>query len=505
MTTDCLPHQVRLMTSDDLPSELSASTQLEARDSAVSGASVADSVGGGIGAPGWALTADVDDVDGLQHTSFVTQVTKPLVTQVTKPLPGALTAAVDVPAVAESHEPEGLVSHGLQGLVSLGPEGLAAAAAITATAAGGGGKSAAAAAGLALSSGVCALGGVTSIAAAALPLKVSRQLMLLRDFLPKGRDDRAANQVMASRESEKLEKLNTARGLTSWGCMCAGHLSGNSFALPCAACDRWFHARCERLDYGRDDLVRMRDKRLYMCIQCESKRLQEQGYHSDAGRFVWSCRFCSRAFEDESSATVHGKRCASPPQPADCLPHCMLIASLIACRCANHPNKLIKREWSCPCNGDLDRSGSSASKGAIVGADADGAAPKAGSKRGLSSSSSSSSSAAAPPPSTAAAASAASAASAAAAGGAGGAGGGGCGARQCESCAKWFHKGCKQRARAAWENGHNKPSMCLRCERGGKQVAHRTFSDEAADEALDSKLLAAARASRRAKLVAEQV
>ena len=323
MTTDCLPHQVRLMTSDDLPSELSASTQLEARAIAVSGASVADSVGGGIGAPGWALTADVDDVDGLQHTSFVTQVTKPLVTQVTEPLPGALTAAVDVPAVAESHEPEGLVSHGPEGLVSLGPEGLAAAAAITATAAGGGGKSAAAAAGLALSSGVCALGGVTSIAAAALPLKVSRQLMLLRDFLPKGRDDRAANQVMASRESEKLEKLNTARGLTSWGCMCAGHLSGNSFALPCAACDRWFHARCERLDYGRDDLVRMRDKRLYMCIQCESKRLQEQGYHSDAGRFVWSCRFCSRAFEDESSATVHGKRCASPPNQR--------IASLIAC------------------------------------------------------------------------------------------------------------------------------------------------------------------------------
>ena len=39
MTTDCLPHQVRLMTSDDLPSELSASTQLEARASAVSGAS----------------------------------------------------------------------------------------------------------------------------------------------------------------------------------------------------------------------------------------------------------------------------------------------------------------------------------------------------------------------------------------------------------------------------------------------------------------------------------
>ena len=140
------------------------------------------------------------------------------------------------------------------------------------------------------------------------------------------------HQVMASRESEKLEKLNTARGLTSWGCVCAGHLSGNYFALPCAACDRWFHARCERLDYGRDDLVRMRDKRLYMCIQCESKRLQEQGYHSDAGRFVWSCRFCSRAFEDESSATVHGKRCTrDAPQQADRLPPCMLMASLVAC------------------------------------------------------------------------------------------------------------------------------------------------------------------------------
>ena len=124
----------------------------------------------------------------------------------------------------------------------------------------------------------------------------------------------------------------------------------------------------------------------------------------------------------------------------------------------------------------------------------DGAAPKAGKKWSLSSSSSSSSRAAD-----------------AAGGTAGGArdGGGGGGtdgrARQCESCAKWFHKGCKHRARAAWESGNNKPSLCLRCERGGKQVAQRTFSDEAADDALDSKLLAAARASRRAKLVAEQV
>jgi hypothetical protein len=187
----------------------------------------------------------------------------------------------------------------------------------------------------------------------------------------------------------------------------------------------------------------------------------------------------------------------------------MPIASLIACRCANHPNKLIKREWSCPCNGDLERSGSSGPKGAIVGADADGAAPKAGNKRGLSSSSSSSSSAAAAPlPVAAAAAAAAASAGGAAGGGAGGGGGGGGtdgGARQCESCAKWFHKGCKHRARAAWESGSNKPSLCLRCERGGKQVAQRTFSDEAADDALDSKLLAAARASRRAKLVAEQV
>jgi hypothetical protein len=109
MTHDCLPHQVRLMTSNDLPSELGASTQLEARSSAVSGASVAVSVGGGIGAPGWALTAAVDDVDGFRHSGFVTQVTKPL--------PGPMAAVDDVfPGAAEG----------------LGPEGLAAAAAITA-------------------------------------------------------------------------------------------------------------------------------------------------------------------------------------------------------------------------------------------------------------------------------------------------------------------------------------------------------------------------------------
>jgi hypothetical protein len=52
----------------------------------------------------------------------------------------------------------------------------------------------------------------------------------------------------------------------------------------------------------------------------------------DAGRFVWSCRFCSRAFEDESSATVHGKQCVrDAPQQADRLPPCMLMASLVAC------------------------------------------------------------------------------------------------------------------------------------------------------------------------------
>jgi hypothetical protein len=43
----------------------------------------------------------------------------------------------------------------------------------------------------------------STTATAAHP-KMARQLELLRDFLPKGRDDRAANQVMAPRESEKL-------------------------------------------------------------------------------------------------------------------------------------------------------------------------------------------------------------------------------------------------------------------------------------------------------------
>ena len=126
----------------------------------------------------------------------------------------------------------------------------------------------------------------------------------------------------------------------------------------------------------------------------------------------------------------------------------------------------------------------------------DGAAPKAGKKWSLSSSSSSSSSS-----------SAADAAGGTAGGARDGGGGGGTDgrARQCESCAKWFHKGCKHRSLAAWEIGGNEHSLCLRCERGGKQVAQRTLSDEAADGALDTKLLAAARASRRAKLVAEQV
>ena len=287
---------------------------------------------------------------------------------------------------------------------TLGPEGLAAAAGLAATAAAGGGD-----------------GGAAAAAAAAAKLKVTRQLMQLRDFLPKGRDDRAANQMMESEESVKLDKRNAQLGRGSWGCVCQGHKRSGA-AIACADCGKWFHAACERLDYSAAELEALSSKRKFVCKACEEVRLQEAGFDMTKGRFEWQCRFCSRTFADEAEATTHGKKCAGAE---------------------------IRRKWSCPCNGELGSKGG-----------------KAGSNANIT---------------------------------------------QCERCQCWFHKSCKRRARAAWEDTPTVDTMCLRCEKGeairdgasGPSGRASALGSDQSDEhaAVDA---AAARARRRKLTTAQQ-
>ena len=131
---------------------------------------------------------------------------------------------------------------------ALAVEALATAAGLAATTAGGGG------------SVPVAAGSAASAASAArgtLPLKVSRQLLLLRDFNPKGRADPAANNLMESHETVKLNKLNAEKGRGTWGCACQGLVHGGGVALTCSDCHRWFHAKCERLDYSAKELEKI--------------------------------------------------------------------------------------------------------------------------------------------------------------------------------------------------------------------------------------------------------
>ena len=74
----------------------------------------------------------------------------------------------------------------------------------------------------------------------------------------------------------------------------------------------------------------MASKRKYVCKACEAERLRKAGFDMTKGRFEWQCRFCSKTFADEAEATIHGKRCAGQET---------------------------RRQWSCPCNGNLQTKG----------------------------------------------------------------------------------------------------------------------------------------------------
>ena len=73
-------------------------------------------------------------------------------------------------------------------------------------------------------------------------LQASRALLALRDFLPKGHHDTAANATFKSVESDRLDTLYAAAGIT-WGCACGGHVGVNSggVRLTCNGCGLSFH------------------------------------------------------------------------------------------------------------------------------------------------------------------------------------------------------------------------------------------------------------------------
>lgn len=139
---------------------------------------------------------------------------------------------------------------------------------------------------------------------------------------------------MESQESVKLDRRNAELGRGSWGCVCGGRLTNAAAtAITCVDCLKWFHAKCERLDYTANELHAMASRRKYVCKACESERLRKAGFDLTKGRFEWQCRFCSKTFADEAEATTHGKRCAVSET---------------------------RRQWSCPCNGELSSKGGTA-------------------------------------------------------------------------------------------------------------------------------------------------
>ena len=96
----------------------------------------------------------------------------------------------------------------------------------------------------------------------------------------------------------------------------------------------------------------------YVCKDCEEVRLSDAGYDMNLGRFQWQCKFCTRIFDDEATATVSSvsfERSCSPTwlptwllmQPTACpIRPCQAHGK----RCAAAESR---REWSCACNGQL--------------------------------------------------------------------------------------------------------------------------------------------------------
>ncbi len=152
-----------------------------------------------------------------------------------------------------------------------------------------------------------------------------RQLLQLRDFLPKGKSDPAANGTWTSKESDKYDARNASRGI-SFGCQCQGHVGPNQGGLEmvCKGCGLYFHAKCERLAQSGVELQEALARQGgYECMKCEEQRLKELGLEN--GKFAFQCRFCGRTFDNERAAQTHGQKCGSLQ---------------------------LRRQWNCPCNGE---------------------------------------------------------------------------------------------------------------------------------------------------------
>ena len=160
--------------------------------------------------------------------------------------------------------------------------------------------------------------------------KPSKQLVALRDYLAKGNGDNAANDLISSVSCELAAKISAQKGIKDWGCICNGSVIKGGMELKCMRCSLYFHAKCERLDYTQAELEKMKTTGTFICTECDQKELLEAGYDPNVGRFIWQCKYCTKAFDGSEhwAADRHGARCAA---------------------------QLNNRKWSCPCNGKVDK------------------------------------------------------------------------------------------------------------------------------------------------------
>ena len=156
---------------------------------------------------------------------------------------------------------------------------------------------------------------------------INKGVAALRDYLGRGKSDPFANDSCSSVAQEQLDVKRGDR-VVLWGCVCKGQVAKGGVELVCRRCSHTFHTKCERLDYSAAELQRIVQMDAYLCTDCERLQRIDDGYDPAIGRFTWQCKHCTRIFEENEyhAAEKHGARCAA---------------------------QLLKREWSCPCHGQL--------------------------------------------------------------------------------------------------------------------------------------------------------
>ena len=170
-----------------------------------------------------------------------------------------------------------------------------------------------------------------AVRAAAPPAKLNKGLLALRDYLAKGHADPFANDSCTSVSCEQIQNNRNGK-VINWGCLCRGNSTKGGLELTCKRCELTFHAKCERLDYTQVELEKMQTQGSFICADCEQLERAEQGYDPNLGRFMWTCRTCTRSFDEElfHQAEKHGARCAA---------------------------QIARRQWKCACDGKMAGSG----------------------------------------------------------------------------------------------------------------------------------------------------